>query len=88
VPVARTAAVVKALMTAWNNAWSADKDRRSLSTLFADNVQYYDATLVGTVISKSSIDGMNQDPDWWKSFQLTQKSSFVSADGRFAATAV
>jgi ketosteroid isomerase-like protein len=82
---ARTESVVKALMTAWNNAWSANRDRRAVSSLFADDVQYYDAT-IGRVITKSEIDAMGQDPSWWKSFQLTQTSSFVSADGRFAAT--
>jgi ketosteroid isomerase-like protein len=83
---ARTEAVVRALMAAWNGAWSAHKDRGALSTLFADDVQYYDAYQVGTVFTKSDINGMIQDPDWWKSLRLTQKSYFVSTDGRFAAT--
>ena len=84
--VTRTESVVKALMTAWNNAWSANRDRRSLSSLYADDVQYYDAAAIGTVITKSDIDAMGRDPDWWKAFRLTLKSSFVSWDGRFAAT--
>ena len=83
--VARTESVVKALMATWNNEWSANKDRRALSSFFADDVTYYDATIAG-VITKSDIDAMNQDPSWWKSFRLTLESSFVSADGRFAAT--
>ena len=83
---ARTESVVKALMTAWNNAWSASRDRRGLSSLFADDVQYYDAAAIDTVITKSDIDAMGQDPDWWKSFRVTLRSSFVSSDGRFAAT--
>jgi ketosteroid isomerase-like protein len=85
VPVAQTEAVVHALMATWNNAWSADKDRQALSPFFADDVMYYDNTIDG-VITKSDMDAMAQDPSWWKSFRLTQKSSFVSADGRFAAT--
>jgi ketosteroid isomerase-like protein len=84
--VARTESAVRALMTAWNNAWSAKRDPRALSSLFADDVQYYDAAAIDTVITKSDIDAMGQDPDWWKSFRLTLRSSFVSADGRFAAT--
>ena len=83
--VARTESVVRALMAAWNSAWSAKRDPRSLSSLFADDVQYYDAAAIDTVITKSAIDAMGQDPAWWKSFRLTLKSSFVSADGRFAA---
>ncbi len=84
--VARTESVVGALMTAWNNAWSASRHRRALLSLYADDVQYYDAAAIDTVISKSDMDAMNQDPDWWKAFRLTLESSFVSADGRFAAT--
>jgi len=83
---ARTESVVKALMTAWNNAWNAKKDRRAQSSLYADDVQYYDAAAIDTAITKSGIDAMIQDPDWWKSFRVTLRSSFVSADGRFAAT--
>ncbi|MCX6363436.1 MAG: hypothetical protein NTW58_04570 [Actinobacteria bacterium] len=83
--VARTESVVKALMATWNNEWSANKDRQALSPFFADDVMYYDATIDG-VITKSDLDAMSQDPGWWKTFRLTQKSSFVSADGRFAAT--
>jgi len=82
---ARTESVVRTLMTAWNNAWSAKRDRRALLSLYADDVQYYDATIDG-VITKSDLDAMNQDPAWWKAFRLTLKSSFVSTDGRFAAT--
>ena len=84
--VARTEAVVRQLMTAWNNAWSAKRDRRAQSSLYADDVQYYDAAEGYALITKSDMDAMSQDPDWWKSFRLTQESSFVSADGRFAAT--
>ena len=84
--VARTEAVVRQLMTAWNNAWSAKKDRRAQSSLYADEVQYYDAAEGYALITKSDMDAMSQDPYWWKSFQVTQESSFVSADGRFAAT--
>ena len=73
-------------MTAWNNAWSAEKDRRAQSSLYADAVQYYDAAAIDTVITKSDMDAMSQDPEWWKAFRLTQESSFVSCDGRFAAT--
>jgi hypothetical protein len=83
--VVRTESVVKALMATWNTAWSADKDRQALSPLFADTVMYYDATIDG-VITKSDMDAMGQDPSWWKSFRLGLESSFVSADGRFAAT--
>jgi ketosteroid isomerase-like protein len=84
--VARTEAVVKALMATWNGAWSATRDRAGLASLYADDVQYYDAALVDTVISKSDIDAMGQDPEWWKTFQVSLRSSFVSWDGRFAAT--
>jgi hypothetical protein len=73
-------------MTSWKNAWSAKKDRRAQSSLYADDVQYYDAAEVYALITKSDMDAMSQDPDWWKSFRVTLKSSFVSADGRFAAT--
>jgi len=83
--VARTESVVTALMTAWNNAWSAKKDRRALSSLYADDVQYYDAAETYAPITKSDMDAMIQSPEWWKAFRLTLKSSFVSADGRFAA---
>jgi ketosteroid isomerase-like protein len=84
--VARTEAVVRQLMTAWNNAWSAKKDRRAQSSLYADDVQYYDAAEGYALITKGDMDAMSQDPDWWKSFRVTEESSFVSADGRFAAT--
>ena len=84
--VARTESVVRALMSAWNNAWSAKRDRRAQSSLYADDVQYYDAAAIDTVITKSDIDAMIQDPAWWKAFRWTLTSSFVSADGRFAAT--
>ena len=84
--VARTESVVRQLMTAWNNAWSAKRDRRAQSSLYADDVQYYDAAEAYTLITKSDMDAMSQDPDWWKSFRLTLESSFVSADGSFAAT--
>jgi len=84
--VARTESVVRTLMTAWNTAWSASRDRRALLSLYADDVQYYDAAAIDTVITKSDMDAMNQDPAWWKAFRLTLKSSFVSADGRFSAT--
>ena len=84
--VARTESVVRALMTAWNNAWSAKKDRRAQSSLYADDVQYYDAAEVYALITKSDMDAMSHNPDWWKAFRVTQESSFVSADGRFAAT--
>ena len=83
---ARTESVVTALMTAWNTAWSAKKDRRAHLSLYSDDVQYYDAAAIDTVITKSDMDAMNRDPDWWKAFRVTQESSFVSADGRFAAT--
>jgi ketosteroid isomerase-like protein len=83
--VARTESVIKALMATWNNAWSANKDRDALSSFFADDVQYYDAT-IAEVISKSDMNDMGKDPDWWKSFRLKLKSFFVSPDGRFAAT--
>ena len=83
---ARTESVVTALMTAWNTAWSAKKDRRAHLSLYSDDVQYYDAAAIDTVITKSDMDAMNRDPDWWKSFRVTLRSSFVSADGRFAAT--
>ena len=83
---ARTGSVVRALMATWNTAWSASRDRRALLSLYADDVQYYDAAAIDTVITKSDIDAMSQDPDWWKSFRVTLRSSFVSADGRFAAT--
>jgi hypothetical protein len=83
--VARTTAVVKALMATWNDEWSANKDRQALSSFFDDSVTYYDATIDG-VITKSDMDAMGQDPTWWKSFRLDLGSSFVSADGRFAAT--
>ncbi len=84
--VARTESVVRQLMTSWNNAWSAKKDRRALSSLYADDVQYYDAAeTYYALITKSDIDAMIQSPEWWKAFRLTLKSSFVSADGRFAA---
>jgi len=83
--VARTESVVRALMTSWNNAWSAKKDRRAQSSLYADDVQYYDAAEGYWRITKSDMDAQSQDPDWWKSFRVTQESSFVSADGRFAA---
>jgi ketosteroid isomerase-like protein len=73
-------------MTSWNNAWSAKKDRRAQSSLYADDVQFYDATEVYALITKSDMDAMSQDPDWWRAFRVTQESSFVSADGRFAAT--
>ncbi len=81
---ARTESVVRALMATWNTAWSAKRDRDALSSFFAGDVMYYDATIAG-VITKSDMDAMGQDPTWWKSFRLTLKSSFVSADGRFAA---
>jgi ketosteroid isomerase-like protein len=84
--VARTESVVTALMTAWNNAWSAKKDRRAQSSLYADDVQYYDAAETYALITKSDMDAMSQDPEWWKAFRLTLESSFVSCDGRFAAT--
>jgi ketosteroid isomerase-like protein len=84
--VARTESVVRALMTAWNTAWSAKRDRRAQSSLYADDVQYYDAAAIDTVITKSDMDAMSQDPAWWKAFRVTLRSSFVSADGRFAAT--
>jgi ketosteroid isomerase-like protein len=83
--VARAESVVKAYMTAWNNARSVKRDRRGLLSLYADGVQYYDAAAIDTVITKSEMAAMNQDPDWWESFRLTLESSFVSADGRFAA---
>jgi len=83
--VARTEAVVKALTTTWNTAWSANRSRDALSSFFADDVMYYDATIVG-VFTKSDLDAMVQDPTWWKSFQLHLDSFFVSPDGRFAAT--
>jgi ketosteroid isomerase-like protein len=83
---ARTGSVVRALMATWNTAWSASRDRRALLSLYADDVQYYDAAAIETVITKSDMDAMGQDPTWWKSFRLALKSSFVSADGRFAAT--
>jgi ketosteroid isomerase-like protein len=83
--VARTESVVKAITATWNNAWSANRDRDGLSSFYADDVMYYDATIDG-VITKSDMDAMGQDPTWWKSFQLKLKSSFVSPDGRFAAT--
>jgi ketosteroid isomerase-like protein len=83
---ARTESVVTALMATWNTAWSASRDRRALLPLYADDVQYYDAAAIDTVITKSDMTAMNRDPDWWKSFRLTLGSSFVSADGRFAAT--
>jgi ketosteroid isomerase-like protein len=81
--VARTGAVVKAFMTTWNSAWSAKRDRDALSSLYSDDVMYYDTT-VG-VITKSDMDAMGKDPSWWKSFRLKLKSFFVSPDGRFAA---
>ncbi len=84
--VARTEAVVRSVMTSWNNAWSAKKDRRARSSLYADEVQYYDAAAGYALITKSDMDAMSQDRDWWKAFRLTLESSFVSADGRFAAT--
>jgi ketosteroid isomerase-like protein len=83
---ARTQSVARALMTAWNNAWSAKRNRRAQSSLYADDVQYYDAAAIDTVITKSDMDAMSQDPAWWRAFRLTLKTSFVSADGRFAAT--
>jgi hypothetical protein len=83
--VARTDALVKTLMATWNNAWRVIEDRSKLGSLFADDVMYYDATIDG-VITKSDMDAMGQDPTWWKSFRLTLTSSFVSSDGRFAAT--
>jgi ketosteroid isomerase-like protein len=85
VQVARTESVVKALTATWNNAWSAKRDRDGLSSFFADDVIYHDATIDG-VITKSDMDAMGQDPTWWKSFRLKLKSSVVSPDGRFAAT--
>ena len=45
-------------MTAWNNAWSAKRDRRA-PVLYADGVQYYDAAAIDTVITKSDMDAMN-----------------------------
>jgi ketosteroid isomerase-like protein len=83
---ARTESVVKALMTAWNNAWSANRDRRAFLSLYTDDVQYYDATAINRVITKSDIDAMVRDPGWWRSFRVTLRSSFISADGRFATT--
>ena len=84
--VARTESVVRSVMTSWNNAWSAKKDRRAQSSLYADDVQYYDAAETYALVTKSDMDAMSQDRDWWKSFRLTLESSFVSCDGRFAAT--
>jgi len=84
--VARTESVVRSVMTSWNNAWSAKKDRRAQSSLYADDVQYYDAAEVYALITKSDMDAMSQDRYWWRTFRVTLKSSFVSADGRFAAT--
>ena len=84
--VARTESVVRSVMTSWNNAWSAKKDRRAQSSLYADDVRYYDAAEVYALITKSDMDAMSQDRYWWRTFRVTLKSSFVSADGRFAAT--
>ena len=84
--VARTESVVRSVITSWNNAWSAKKDLRTLSSPYADDMQWYDAAEGYALITKSDRDAMSQDPGWWKAFRLTLKSSFVSADGRFAAT--
>jgi hypothetical protein len=85
VPVAKTESVVKAFMAAWNSSWDANSDHGVLNSLFSQDVEYYDATL-SAVITKADIDGMVRDPNWWKSFQLKERSYFVSSDGRFAAT--
>jgi ketosteroid isomerase-like protein len=83
--VVRTESVVGALMATWNNAWSATRNRDGVLAFFADDVVYRDVT-IDEVITKSDMDSMAHDPNWWKSFRLHLDSSFVSADGRFAAT--
>ena len=89
--VARTESVVKAAHDRMEHllerqARPTRSPPSALLSLYADDVQYYDAAAIDTVITKSEMDAMNRDPDWWKSFRVTLRSSFVSADGRFAAT--
>ena len=48
-------------------------------------MQYYDAAETYAPITKSDMDAMIEPPEWRRSFRLILKSSFVSADGRFAA---
>jgi len=83
--VEQAESVTKAFMAAWNNAWQAGSDPEALPSLSADDIKYYDATMPGTVITKADIEGMVHDPNWWKIFQVIEKSYFVSGDGRFAA---
>jgi hypothetical protein len=82
-PVAKTSSVVERLAA----GWSAE-DPDVLSPLFADEVQGYDANMPGWSWDKQDGETMLRDPKWWENFDIEMGGAFfVSADGRFAASA-
>lgn len=69
----------------YHNSW-VDQDPDVLSSLLAEDLIGFDASMANWSYNKKSSEDMLRNPDFWKGFKVYKGTIFVSQDGEFAAT--